>query len=66
MSNATPTTANGQTQALIDSFENSKKVMPSLTQERKFIKHVTLSNGVKAEIRLEIMSDSHLFMNKLP
>ena len=49
---------------LINTFLESKKALPSLVQGRKFIRHIRLENGTLAEIRLEIVTDSTLFMNK--
>lgn len=57
-------TANSQTQQLIEQLEQSRKAVPSLPQSRLFIRHVTLSDGVQAEIRLEIVTQADLFINK--
>lgn len=57
-------TANSQTQELINSFLEQKSALPSLVQGRKFIRHITLPNGSLAEIRLEIMTDTGLFIDK--
>ncbi|WP_421977101.1 hypothetical protein [Roseivirga seohaensis] len=57
-------TANAQTTDLINTFLESKKALPSLVQGRKHIRHVTLPDGTPAEIRLEIVTDTGLFIDK--